>query len=940
MLLLNPFLRRSASRFATSGRARTGNRSRLTIESLEIRSLLSATWPGLVDPQSEAEPNNTLDVAQDVGRVDAGASAEFVGRVGDGNQPTTDVDWFSFTLASAGRVQLMSLSAANGTTSPIVLTLYGDQLAEFDPTVPLQHRLLGRQEALATTDVARIDRQLAAGTYFVAVSGAGNRFFHPFVTDSGVPGQATDYGVRIAITSGPTPTGSFDQFAPLRESGTDGNDTTQTASDLGDLTTIQRLQVSGLIGDDHFYDVASADPFAMNPAADVDLYHFTVSGDGTFALIAESFAGRIGSPLDPALTLFRPDDAGTLQLVATNSNSLNPTQSTSGQFAFASDAVLFSGLSSGEYFLAVSGSGNDAEFGPDGVFNPQLAHSGLNGWSVGDYVLDLSVYADNVAPQIVGQVFNLPGSGEVELTAEQVENLLQAPTHLSLKFSEAVNVQQLAYTAYLQAAQNTVRAVFIEGTDGTHYFPRLQSYDEVTETAHFLMLDDLPNGDFELHVSGTLGLTDLAGNPLVTNDASGDYVTRFTVADASRVGDPTQRLNAPGNDSFETAQDLGVLFPYELQSGVTLVRDAATNASQPADSADFFHFELLQTKAYFFTLSNFGDGRPPALQVLNEAGQVMPLLSLPGGQGLLGTLPEGRYVLHFGPWDAADAGNVTYQLKMVLGGLSENPTPLANGAAPAAGIRLAGYGPAAVYVAPVITIVSQSPSTPVAAIPSGLLQGLNAPALGGQNNSLPVFAAPVISPNTAVVRLFGFSHRDRLFTLIDSTLPRVAESREAPEITKAELTDAELRELLKLKREVSDETSEKTETAPLNESRSTENLIDEQATPETPTATDTIATDTKAADSIKAAPNAKTSAELSPDSQTPTAAGRATRPAQVEIQTSTEQQPAAFGAPLALALATSLARTLRERERREDDRKISNKKASEVASACSPRLRF
>ena len=95
---------------------------------------------------------------------------------------------------------------------------------------------------------------------------------------------------------GNSPTGSFDQFAPLRESGTDGNDTPQTASDLGDLTTIQRLQVSGLIGDDHFYDVASADPFAMNPAADVDLYHFTISGDGTFALIAESFAGRIGSP--------------------------------------------------------------------------------------------------------------------------------------------------------------------------------------------------------------------------------------------------------------------------------------------------------------------------------------------------------------------------------------------------------------------------------------------------------------------------------------------------------------------------------------------------------------------------------------------------------------------------------------------------------------------
>ena len=112
MLLLNPFLRRTASRSATSGRARTGSRERLTIESLEVRNLLTATWTGLLDPQADAEPNNTLDVAQDVGHVGGGEVAEIVGAIGESESPSgsaTDVDWYRFTLVAAGRVQIQSL---------------------------------------------------------------------------------------------------------------------------------------------------------------------------------------------------------------------------------------------------------------------------------------------------------------------------------------------------------------------------------------------------------------------------------------------------------------------------------------------------------------------------------------------------------------------------------------------------------------------------------------------------------------------------------------------------------------------------------------------------------------------------------------------------------------------------------------------------------------
>ncbi len=931
MLLSNPFLRRTASRSATQGRARTWSRDRLTVESLEIRNLLSATWPGLLNPHVEAEPNNTLDVAQDIGSVSRGAAAGFVGTIGDiesRSDSSTDVDWFSFTLASAGRVQVTALPDADGATSPVVLTLYGDQLAEFDPAVPLQHQLLGRQEEVANGSARPVDRRLEAGTYFVAVSGAGNRFFHPFTADSGVPGESTNYGVRIAVTSGQPPAGNPDQFAPVTEKGRSGDDTPGTASDLGDLTTIERLQVTGTIGDDRFYDVASADPFAMNPAADVDLYRFTITGDGTFGLIAESFAGRLGSPLDPALTLFRADAGGALQFVATNNNSLNPVVSTNGQYPFASDAVLFSSLSAGEYFLAVSSSGNDAEFGTDGVFDPQFAHSGINGGSVGSYVVDLLVYADNVAPQVVGHVFNVPGLGEVELSDGHVENVPHAPTFLNVQFSESVNVQQLANAAFSSVDPNSARAVFIEGSDGTRYFPRLQSYDAETETARFLMLDGLPNGEFELHVSGALGLTDLAGNPLVSNDASGDHVTRFVVADTSPVADARLHNNAAGNDSLETAQDLGVLFPHDLQSGVTLVRSAATNADQPADSADFFRLELLQSQSYFFTLSNFGAGSPPAIKVLNDADQIVRLVSLPGGKGVLGFLPAGNYVLRLGPWDTTSAANVTYQVDIELGGASENPTPLTSGATPAVGIRLAGHGPAPVFVPPVAVDVSQ---TQVAPIPSGLLAGLNAPALGGQGLTVPAFTS-----DNALVRLFGFGNRDRLFSLIDSSLPRTPE---APEITQAELTNDELRDLLNQNRTTLKETSTDegaAETA--NEEELPADRLETGRNANSPT---------NSAEEVESASPAASNNEPRTVPQpagglktTPAPVTRSLtpRPARIESQSSKVQPPAAFSAPFAFALAASLAGTLRDRARREKEPII----ASLVPIAANPQrdLRF
>ncbi len=929
-MLLNPFQRRAASRSVTSGRARNWSRDRQTIEALEVRNLLSAvSWPGLNHPQQEASSNDTLDVAQYVGGVGHGSAAEIVGSIrvpslsggeseslsDSATELTTDVDWYYFVLDLPGRVQLQALPGASGATSPVVLTLYGDQASEFDPSLPLQRHLLGRQEGNSNGLLRPVDVQLDDGAYFLAISGAGNRFFHPFVADSGVPGESTEYGVRISLTSGQAPSGSADQFAFSGEPGLRGDDIPETATDLGDLTGVERLQVSGAIGDDPFYDYASEDPFAMNPASDVDLYRFTITGEGSFALVAETFAGRIGSALDSALTLYRTDDAGALQFVATNNNSLNTTESTNGYIPFFSDAALFAGLSAGDYFIAVSSSGNDAEYGPDGIFDPQVAHSGLNGYSVGNYVLDLAVYSDNVAPQVVSQVLNSSGFDDVILNGEHVENVLHVPTHLDVQFSEAVNLQRLAYQAYVSVSSSTVSSVFIEGADGTRYFPRLESYDTDSGIARFLMLDGLPNGDYALHVSGTSGLTDGAGNAVVGNDVSGDFVTRFSVTDAARGADRLQ--NKANNESLEAAQDLGVLFPHELESGVTLVRNAEINAGQPADADDYFRLEVLQSKSYFFSLSNFGNGTPPAIEVLNEAGEVMSLVSLPGDQGLLGFLPAGKYVLHLGSWDATSSGNMTYQVEIELANAAENPTPLTSGAAPAVGIHLVGRVPEFVGQ-PISTSAPIAETSSSATAPAGINDSFATLPLGLPTNS--TFAVVNTSQDNHIVRLFGFGDRDRLFSLIDSNLSPAFKESQA--VTQAELSDDELQSLFKLNSAAVDD-SEFDTTAP--NPAATDTSDSESADEEMLSGSLEAADELKTAEKETAA-NAQTGTEATgasrnsqPFVKRPAHVNRVPRSPQIKVRPADDQQTSASVLPIALAI--SLASTLREQNRR-DKRKL------------------
>src|SRR5258707_9828237 len=57
----------------------------LRVQPLESRDLFSAgTWPGFFQPLLEAEPNDTLDLAQYVGNLSVNQRAEVVGQIGGG----------------------------------------------------------------------------------------------------------------------------------------------------------------------------------------------------------------------------------------------------------------------------------------------------------------------------------------------------------------------------------------------------------------------------------------------------------------------------------------------------------------------------------------------------------------------------------------------------------------------------------------------------------------------------------------------------------------------------------------------------------------------------------------------------------------------------------------------------------------------------------------
>jgi len=761
------------------------------LEPLESRDLLSGAG---VMPVPETEPNDTLAQAQPLGPLDNLTATPIVGVIGNSPAGAADVDWYQFTVTAATHVTL-SAASDSANLNP-VLSLYDtDPGNTFDPDTVTGHRLM--VQVVGTGGSAVLQRDLAAGTYDVAVSGAGNLYFSPLLANSGFLGQTGGYLLQASgttLTSPPTllasdldnvpqtpaqdgsgillptftssplvlhfdtstpldpdsdihlfdsnfndlffranistsaselqlspcqalapgeysvvvndPTGSFQLFAAAFqvsavEGNTDGNapNTIAEARNLGDVSDGSLVQVQGTVGADPAYNNPTLDPFdpalapMFNPGNDVTIYHFSVTGTGTYALAAEVDAGRIGSALDPSMTLFRVDAGGTPVVIAGNNNTLNTTPGDPTQpggnptLPLLTDSALFASLTAGDYYIAVSSRFNYADpvigrpLGQAGVFDPTVPNSGSDGGSIGNYVLSLRVAAADRAPQVVATTINsTPLGGTVA----------GYPTDLDITFSGPVNLQELGFQAFAQnnpadQGPDHQNPVFITDQNGDVFVPRLVSYDSTTFQAHFVMFDRLPDGPYVLHISGPAGLTDFSGTPVAGNTPAGDYEIGFQVASAPAVVLPVP--TQPGNDTPATSQDLGPIFGREFENQFTVRRDFTASGANPTDSADYYTFQVLQSGFYSFFRTNV-HGAVGSPDLVDAGGNTL----VPGFGGMLHVhLDPGTYHLRIGGWNPDTAGTTTYTLVFSTGEASENPTPLTVGAPGAVRLQLVGY---------------------------------------------------------------------------------------------------------------------------------------------------------------------------------------------------------------------------------------------------------
>jgi methionine-rich copper-binding protein CopC len=775
----------------------------LQVERLEVRSLLSG-FPGptvVLQPV----PNETQDQAPlaNLGDLTLIPAARAWGSIGNGSAGAADVAWYQFNLDRPADVRLTAGGAVSFHPLLTTLSLYNsDPFDIFDAYDQAWTRLLAQSQQGDSAVPAMIDRPLAKGTYYVAVSGAGNCYFYPFLAGSGTAGSTGDYAldvtatdlgldplgtpqllsadvspqiVRLGLSAPIDPASTFTltdsagnpvnllwsdfgtnineiQLAPAQALAagtynvavTDGSgnltltatfqvtegaafpdDTAATARELGDVTRSGLVQVAGAIGDDPYYDAFNPDP-ALNPGNQVNLYHFRLSGPGRYAVVAEVFAGRIGSPLFAGVSLYRLDPTtGLLDFVQGNVGTGNPTQAS--QFGFPvtplfTDPALSAGLTAGDYYVAVSSVSNTPSpdqgqlAGAGGIFDANVSRSGSVGFSTGPYVLNLLAYPAPAPPTVVSA------------SVSDGQTLAAPPVRLTVRFSAPVNLSQLALAAFQQTSQDTVSAVFVAGTDPTtgqpvKYFPRLESYDNATNQATFLMLDGLANGDYALHLSGPAGLTDAAGNPLAGNDPSGDYVIRFRVQGPARGqnGSPLVWADQEPNGNLSDPQSLGVLFPHELQAGVSL--SASFGPGAPAGSTHYYSFQVLQGQTYFFGFSGNNLPADASITLYDTAGDVIGTPTtdpLTGSQAMNVPLDPGTYVIGVS-WtsDAPDSTqSVAYALRLDLLGDHDNAPPLLSGPTPAVQIRLDGAAVAAAPApapAPSVALPGVAPATTTSA---------------------------------------------------------------------------------------------------------------------------------------------------------------------------------------------------------------------------------
>ncbi len=432
-------------------------------------------------------------------------------------------------------------------------------------------------------------------------------------------------------------------------------------------------QAAGAVG------VDPSDPSGFLQAG-VEMYHFSITHPGTYALDAEVFAGRIGSPLDASLSLFKMEQ-GSPVYVASDGDTDNAVTGTDGRPWLFTDPALFETLGPGDYYLAVSSGSNfpnPSDPFDTGAFDPSSPQSGSVGGSggmTGPYVLNLLVQpVVPAAPHVVSVAPDTGPTGDGALTAIRV------------RFDRPVNLLDLAFQRYQQTPPGQMLNGALESAaltaGGQSIDLRLGDYDGATNTATFILLGAVPPGQYTLTLSGDgpEGIVGEGGVPLAGNQAGTDtYTTSFAVTGEPWHGNDWESL--PGFNTPRHAQPIGALFPDQLSQGVTITHDATAGAGVTESD---YGVDLMQSRVY--SLSVEGDV-PDGTTVtwLGADGGVAATCTYGGGQPLLPIfLNAGHYTLRL-TWPA---GVTNYVLHLSYSGSPENPTPLVVGSGPAVRLRL------------------------------------------------------------------------------------------------------------------------------------------------------------------------------------------------------------------------------------------------------------
>ena len=227
----------------------------------------------------------------------------------------------------------------------------------------------------------------------------------------------------------------------------------------------------------------------------------------------------------------------------------------------------------------------------------------------------------------------------------------------------------------------------------------------------------MPPGQYTLTLSGAgaEGIAGISGVPLAGNvPGSNTFATTFSV-----VGEPSAGNNwssLPGFNDPQHAQPIGVLFPVQLNQGVTIAQDASQGSVTQAD----YSIELLQSRQYSVSI----DGDVAAgctITVFDANGVVEATFTYKPGENLPAFfLSAGTYTLQL----TSPAGLTDYVLHLSYSGSPDNPTPLVVGSGPALRIRLLTGTPDGAAPPTVPATGGTAPAVTVAASSSGLLPGV------------------------------------------------------------------------------------------------------------------------------------------------------------------------------------------------------------------------